>query len=408
METAQKRHGKAPKVAVAAAVLAPLTLTACGGAAASGTESPNTLTIQDYYDEAQDPIYHSCARSTGVSIEISHVAGPGLIPKVLQQSSSRTLPDVLMLDNPDVQQIAESGALSPLSDYGVDGAGILPAVVKAGTYAGELYGLAPAVNTLSIFYNKDLFQQAGITTPPTTWDELRATAKRLTGQDRYGFAMSTVNTYEGTWQFLPFMWGNGGTEQDITTQQTEQAVRFLLDLQNDGSMSRSSIIWSQDDVIDQFIAGKAAMVVNGPWQIPALQEQRDVNWGVFTIPKRDPSQTTVAPLGGEVFTVPRTGNQARMAKAGQFVKCLVSTDNQLRTAKIKQMVPSNPEVAEQAGKEIPALAPFVTTVRTARSRTALLGPDWPKAATKIYNAVQIALTGKAAPAEALRQAQGEQ
>lgn len=407
METARKRPGKAPKVAVAAAALFPLTLTACGGTASSDTKSQNTLTIQDYYDEVRDPIYHSCAKSVGVDIEISHLPGRGLIPKVLQQSSSRTLPDVLMLDNPDVQQIAESGALSPLSDYGMHGEGMVPGVVKAGTYSGTLYGLAPSVNTLSIFYNKDLFSAAGITTPPRTWDEFRAAAKKLTTPDHYGFAMSTINTYEGSWQFLPFMWGNGGTEQDITTPGTEQALRFLVDLQNDGSISRSSIIWSQDDVNDQFVAGKAAMVVNGPWQIPALQEQKSVRWGSFTVPTRLASQPTVAPLGGELFTVPRTGNKAKMAKAGQFVKCLVSPEHQLETAKITQTVPTNPDVAEEAAKANPAMATFVTTVKTARSRTAILGPDWPKAATKIYNAVQIALTGKATPAQALRQAQGE-
>ncbi|MEV5325111.1 extracellular solute-binding protein [Nonomuraea fastidiosa] len=389
-----------------AAVLVPLTLSACGGAAA-GVRNTGPLVIQDYYDELRDPLYQACARRTGLDIQVNHIAGPGLIPKVLQQSSSRTLPDVLMLDNPDVQQIAESGALSPLSDYGMHGEGMTPGVVKAGTYAGELYGLAPSVNTLSIFYNKALFKAAGITKVPRTWDELRATAKRLTAPGRYGFAMSNINTYEGSWQFLPFMWGNGGTEEDITTPETVQALQFLVDLRNDGSMSKSSIIWSQDDVIDQFIAGKAAMVVNGPWQIPALRKQRDVDWGTFTIPTRLASQTTVAPLGGELFTVPRTGDRARMADAGRFVKCLVSPEQQLETAKVTQTVPTNPEVAERAAAEDPAIATFVTTVRTARSRTAMLGPDWPKAATKIYNGVQLALTGKAPPAQALRLAQGE-
>ncbi|WP_327589927.1 sugar ABC transporter substrate-binding protein [Nonomuraea sp. NBC_00507] len=410
METARKRRGKAPKVTVAAAALLPLTLTAltgCGGAGAADAQAKNTLTIQDYYDEAHDPIYHACAKSLGVDIEINHIPGPGLIPKVLQQSSSRTLPDVLMLDNPDGQQIAASGALAPLTDYGVSGEGLVPSVVKAGTYEGKLYGLAPAVNTLVIFYNKDLFEAAGITSPPKTWDELRATAKKLTTQDRYGFAMSNINTYEGTWQFLPFMWSNGGSEEDITTPETAQALQLLVDLQNDGSMSKSSVIWSQDDVIDQFIAGKAAMVVNGPWQIPTLNEQKDVNWGTFTVPTRMASQDPVAPLGGEMFTVPRTGDKAKMAKSGQFVKCLVSSASQLQSAEVRQNIPADLGVAQKFGESSQTVMPFVGAVRNARSRTGILGPDWPKAATKIYNAVQIALTGLATPAEALRQAQGE-
>ncbi|QFY10488.1 extracellular solute-binding protein [Nonomuraea phyllanthi] len=404
MRTARRRRGRAPVVAVAAAALVPLTLTGCGGSAASDSAA---LTIQDYYDDSHDPIYHACAETVGVPIAINHVAGPGLIPKVLQQSSSRTLPDVLMLDNPDLQQIAASGALSPLDDYGVSAEGMVPAVVKAGTYDGRLYGIAPAVNTLSIFYNKDLFAAAGITTPPRTWAELRAAAERLTGQDRYGFAMSNVNTYEGSWQFLPFMWGNGGSEQDIATPETEQALRFLVDLQNDGSISRSSINWSQDDVIDQFVAGKAAMVVNGPWQIPTLKEHEELHWAAFTIPTRAATQTTVAPLGGEVYTVPRTDNQARMRQAGRFVKCLASPEMQLESARIRRNIPSDLKVAAEFARSNEVIAPFVTAVRTARARTAILGPDWPKAATKIYSAVQTALTGKDAPAEALRQAQDQ-
>ncbi|MFC4014090.1 extracellular solute-binding protein [Nonomuraea purpurea] len=408
MKTARRRPGKTPKVAVAAAALFPLSLAACGGAGASGSESPNTLTVQDYYEAVHDPIYQACAKKAGVQVKINHIPNAGLIQKVLQQSSSRTLPDVLMLDNPDVQQIAASGALSPLSDYGLNGDGMVPAVVKAGTHEGKLYGLAPAVNTLTIFYNKDLFEAAGITAPPKTWDELRATAKKLTQQGRYGFAMSNINTYEGSWQFLPFMWSNGGSEQNLATPETAQALQFVLDLQNDGSISKSSVNWSQDDVINQFVAGKAAMVVNGPWQFPTLGKHKDLNWAAFPVPTRTAGQTPVAPLGGELYTVPRTRDKAKMAKAGEFVKCLTSQEQQLETAKIQQNVPSDMAAAATFAQTKPEIAPFATAVKTARARTELLGADWPKAATKIYTAVQAALTGKSDPAQALQQAQSSQ
>nr|WP_255371713.1 extracellular solute-binding protein [Cellulosimicrobium sp. CUA-896] len=100
-----------------------------------------------------DEIYDECAAELGIEVESNHVAGSGLIATVLQQASSRTLPDVLMLDNPDVQQIAASGALSPLSDYGITGEGFPDGVVDAGTYEGELYGIAPIVNSIGLFYD---------------------------------------------------------------------------------------------------------------------------------------------------------------------------------------------------------------------------------------------------------------
>ena len=60
----------------------------------------------------------TCAKQLAITIKREAVPGPTLIQKVLQQASSKTLPDVLMLDNPDIQQIAETGALAPLGDFG--------------------------------------------------------------------------------------------------------------------------------------------------------------------------------------------------------------------------------------------------------------------------------------------------
>ena len=70
----------------------------------------------------------ACGTSIGVgTIEREAVPGPTLIQKVLQQASSKSLPDVLMLDNPDIQQIADTGALAPLGDYGITADGYAPA-----------------------------------------------------------------------------------------------------------------------------------------------------------------------------------------------------------------------------------------------------------------------------------------
>ncbi|QKS20527.1 sugar ABC transporter substrate-binding protein [Curtobacterium sp. Csp1] len=376
--------------AVAVVATVPLVLSGCSGSgSASSGGGSKTLTIEDYYAANYDTIYQQCAKTVGAQVKINHVAGAGLISKVLQQASSRTLPDVLMLDNPDVQQIAASGALSDLGD----------------TYEGKLYGLQPVTNSIALYYNKKLLSDAGVQ-PPKTWDELKAAAKKLTSGSTYGFAMSNINTYEGTWQFLPFFWSNGGDEKDIATPEAEQALQLVEDLQNDGSMSKSSINWAQADVNNQFIAGKAAMMINGPWQLPALKEAKNLEFDSVPIPTRTGS-ATVAPLGGEAFTVPQTGDEEKMQLAGKFVGCLNSDKMQNVIAGVTGNVPTNTEVGAAWAKDHQDVASFVTTVQTARARTGELGPDWPKAATKIYTAVQLALTGKADPEQALEQAQSQ-
>ncbi|GAA0994114.1 sugar ABC transporter substrate-binding protein [Subtercola frigoramans] len=397
------------RIAVAAitTVVVGVALVGCSSSAGSSSTS---LTVEDYYSAPQssvmDGIYQACGAQNGVTVTSTHVPAAGLIAKVLQQSSSKTLPDVLMLDNPEVQQIAASGALSPLADYGITGEGFAPGVVSAGTYNGKLYGLAPGVNSIALFYNTDLFTAAGLT-PPTTWDELKADATKLTSGDQYGFAFSGINTFEGTWQFLPFMWTNGGDEKDIATPQTAQALQLLVDMVDNGSASKSVVNWSQNDVLDQFTAGKTAMMVNGPWQFPALAKFTNLHWASVPIPGKLATDKPVAPLGGETFNVPNTGNKDTMATAGKIVACINSDENQATIAKSAGLIPSTLTVATKAVAENPLLASFATTVATARARTGELGADWPAAATRIYTAEQLALTGKATPTDALAQAQNQ-
>jgi multiple sugar transport system substrate-binding protein len=405
-------------VVAALATLAPLTLAACGGGNSSGgggggsgnasNATVDSLTVLDYYTD--DPGHSQigdqlskCGTSIGVAkIDHQSVPGPTLIQKVLQQASSKTLPDVLMLDNPDIQQIAETGALAPLGDYGITADGFAPGPVSAATYQGKLYGLQPGANTIAIFYNKDVLTKAGVK-PPTTWAELKDTAKKLTSGKQYGFAFNATADYEGAWQFLPPMWTNGGDETKLTSPEVAGALQLWKDLVDDGSASKSVVNWKQSDVNDQFIAGKAAMMLNGPWQIPALDKAK-INYGVVPFPINTPGQTSIAPLGGEAWTVPLTADAAKMTKAAELVKCMNTDENQMQRAKQGGLVPTKLALAAEFKKEVPSMAGFTDAVASARARTGKLGAKWPDTAKTIYTGVQLVLTGQAAPADAMAKA----
>jgi multiple sugar transport system substrate-binding protein len=402
----------AVRVASVAAVGLGLAVTGCGGGDSGDSGSSGnvkSLRALDYYGNEPDKaiyqrVLEACGKANGVTIQREAVPGDTLIAKVLQQSSSRTLPDVLMLDNPDLQQIAKSGALAPLSDFGLSADGYVKGVVDASTYEGKLYGLQPVTNTIGLFYNKDILGKAGVK-PPTTWDELKAAAKKLTVGKQYGIAFSAPANYEGTWQFLPFMWSNGGDEKNIATPQTAAALQLWVDLVKDGSAPRSVVNWTQADVNDQFKAGNAAMMVNGPWQFPVLNQDKQLHYAVIPTPAPKAGATVVSPLGGETWTIPQTGDKARQQKAAKIVECLNSDDNQLLLARERQTVPTKSALQKQFVADQPTMKPFSELVSDARARTGELGADWPKAATKIYTAVQEALTGGAAPSQALQQAQ---
>jgi len=391
----------------------PLALSACGGSggnSGSSSDGTTTLRVLDYYNN--DPgktvwqkAIEACGQEAGVKISREAVPGASLIQKVLQQASSRTLPDVLMLDNPDLQQIAQTGALTPLDTFGINADGFAKGVVDASTYQGKLYGLQPVTNTIGLFYNKDMLAKAGVT-PPQTWDELRTAAKKLTSGSTYGLAFSAPANYEGTWQFLPFMWSNGGDEKNIATPQTAQALQLWVDLMvTDKSVSKSALNWTQADVNDQFKAGKAAMMVNGPWQFPVLDADKSLHYAVVKIPAPAAGKPIVAPLGGETWTVPQTGNKDKQAKAAKIVSCLNSDQNQISLGQQNQTIPTKTALLGKFASSNPNMKGFTDQIPTARARTGELGADWPKAATKIYTAFQAALTGQATPTKALEQAQ---
>lgn len=400
-----------PAALLSGAVALALAVAGCSGGSSDGpaTSKVTSITALDYYTDEPEhsqwgEMLTACGKTAGVKVEQTSVPGASLLPKVLQQASSRTLPDLLMLDNPDLQQIAQTGALTPLEQYGIDSGGFAKGILSAGTYKGKLYGLAPYVSTIALFYNRDMLANAGVAVP-RTWDELETAAARLTRPGRYGMAVDANPTFEGTWQFLPFLWSNGGDEKRLDTPQAAQALQLWVDLVKSGSMSKSVLNWTQADVHDQFVAGRTAMMINGPWRIPALNKDKNLHWGVAPIPVPRTGQTPVTPLGGEVWTVPQNASESRQEKAAQVLACLNSSPNQLALAEQHFTVPSRTAMASQYAGQVPSMAAFVKSVEAARARTSELGVKWPKAATGIYTAIQSALTGEQAPQEALRHAQ---
>ncbi|MDK8835613.1 sugar ABC transporter substrate-binding protein [Actinomyces urogenitalis] len=395
-----------------ALALAAVPLAACGGGGGtkSGSGDVTTLKILDYYaDDPDNGIFaealEAAAKKVGVTIERETVHGTSLIQKVLQMSSSRTLPDLLMLDNPDLQQIAATGALTPLGDLGFKADGFIDGFVGAGTYDGELYGMGPCANTLGLYYNKDLLDAAGVAVP-TTWDELKAAAKTLTSGDTYGIAFCAKASYEGSWQFLPFFWSAGADETDIATPEAASALQLWVDLVREGSASESVLNWSQTELGEQFTSAKAAMVIDGPW-LTTTFDKSDVNWAVAEIPVPAAGDTAVAPLGGELWTIPQTGDQAKQAKAMELLQALLDDDTVLELNTTRFTIPTKEAVDAAYIEALPQMESLVTAVNNGRSRTAQLGEGWPKTAEALYNAIQSALTGKQEPLAALETAKSD-
>ena len=381
-------------------------LTSCGD---SGDTPADTLRVMDSYsndpdDEIIGAALEAAADAVGVTLQRVAVSGQSLIQSVLQQGSSGTLPDILMLDNPDLQQIAATTALRSFDELGIPTEGYHEGVLQAGTYDGAVYGLVPTVNTVALFCNRVIFEEAGLDYP-STWEELRSCAAELTEGSQYGIAFCGNATYEGTWQFLPFFWSNGADERHIAAEESAQALDLLAGFVRDGSASSSVLNWGQADVKDQFAAGRAAMMVNGPWQLPELSTLDDLDYEIVVLPVRDPSQTSVAPLGGEAWTVPATGDTTKEELAAAVLTEFLSDESVLSMAEQRFTVPGRPDLTDAFLERRPDMDTFADLIPEARARTAQLGEEWPATATALYTALQLGLSGQMDVTEALEQAE---
>ncbi|MGW6509290.1 extracellular solute-binding protein, partial [Streptomyces niveus] len=185
----------------------------------------------------------------------------------------------------------------------------------------------------------------------------------------------------------------------------EAALTLWKGMLGDRSVSKSVVNWNQQDVNDQFVAGRAAMMINGPWQVPVLSAQDKVDWAVATIPVPRTGQDAVAPIGGTVMAVPKSDDSGRERNAGKILSCLNSEKNQLAWGESVNNVPTKESAAASYAEKYPKLAPFVDLVATARSRTAEVGTRWPVVNDALAGAFQSVLTGGAGPEKALKNAQ---
>lgn len=314
-------------------------------------------------------------------------------------ASASELPDLVILDSPDHASYASMGIFADITGK-FDVSTYYEGPVASATLDDVLYGVPFGCNCLSLYYNKDMFEAAGITEAPTTWDELKETAAKLTNDSVSGLAFCSLQNEEGTFNFTPWLWSTGATSYDINSDAGIKALTFAKDLIDSGVMSKECINWTQGDVMNQFISGNVAMMINGPWQIPTMrQEAPDLNWDVTLIPK-DAEYASV--IGGENYAVVAGGNEEGALNFLEY-----ATQEEQVTFMMSQMgyISADKEIAANqfAAEEDAVYKKFVEQMEYAQARGPL--PEWPEVSDAISLAFNQVMTGSAEPADAAAEAQ---
>jgi multiple sugar transport system substrate-binding protein len=381
-----------------------------------------TLTEQDWWGTqpqkgAFDWLFKTYEQThPGITIQRNIVPSSVLLTKFLSEAQTNTLPDIAVPDNPFLPQLETTGKFVSLSNW-INAWGqwgdYVPATKAIVTGPdGKVYGIQIGTNDLLIFYNKKIFQEAGITTLPKTWDELYADGQQIIRKVKgltYGaISFGGTSGCSGGWQFMPWLLSAGSnlSVQGMTAPGTLQALQFWVKMLNGGLATKNVLSQCQTTSLPFIEQGKVAMVEDGCWDLPTLIKDKATSQvGFFSFPVPAASDSPKVPLGGEVWMIPKT-NPASEQAAWNFLewsqqpKILSEFDNQMDYLSLRK------SVATAQAKDTPALAPFIAEeVNGGVSRTQYLGANENAYSTDMSTAISQALLGEKTPKAALAAAQ---
>lgn len=385
-----------------------LGLAACSGtktdSADSGSASGGQVTVEmwDYLsgETANDSINAAIAEfekaNPNIKVKRTTFAFADLSKSILQGSVGGQVPDVAVVDVVDNQNFASLGMLKDLSNDGINKSDFFEGPWSSVVYEGKTYGIPLNSNNLALYYNKQMLKDAGVEVP-TDWASLKEVAKKTTKGDVKGIAISAVKSESATFQVLPFVWQTGGDLKDYATSGAT-ALAYLRGLIDDGSMSEAVSNYTQEDARTQFITGKSAMMINGPWELATLTKDAQFDWDVAPLPKDKRAATS---MGGENVVVMNGAKQSDAAV--KLAKFLTSAEGAKIYCDGSGQLSSRPDLQGKLKLSNDAkLKVFESQLADAHARA--YGKDYPKISEAIQLSMQEALTGASTPEAAAKKA----
>jgi multiple sugar transport system substrate-binding protein len=303
-------------------------------------------------EEVLKPQLDAFTAQTGIKVDVEVVPWSDLLNRILAATASGEGPDVLNIGNTWSASLQATGALTPFDDAtmaqigGADRflAGSLAATGAEGQppTAVPLYSLA-----YGLYYNKKMFIEAGITEPPSSWEELVEDGKKLTTPDHWGMSIEGGSVSENIHNVFVFSEQQGGSFFDdggkptFDTPENVAGIKQYLDLvQSDKITNPSNAEYANGtEALADFASGKSAMVM---WQAAAGSldqlgmDAADI--GVAPIPAPTGAEDVASIVAGINLAVFDSTDHKQQAL--DFVKFMTSTPTQISLNKTYGSLPA--------------------------------------------------------------------
>ncbi|MBY9078426.1 carbohydrate ABC transporter substrate-binding protein [Paenibacillus sp. HN-1] len=237
--------------------------------------------------------------------------------------------------------------------------------LAANTYDGKVYGLPNYTSKIGYFYNKSLFEKAGISAPATTWDEFFEQLKKLKEAGITPLSLDTADTGWITSLWFNAMIGSSdsGAEFMNTKYPTDynrpEVVQAFGNIQNmlQNYTTTDAVGAKYDNAATHFLNGETAMIANGTWMIGNFSDETKSIPGLA-----DQIGVALFPEG-TLFETPQKGyfimakDKAKQDAAFEFIKALVSNESQEQNLMLTGQLPLSPQVkiSEEAAAKYPLL-----------------------------------------------------
>ena len=388
---------------------ASLLLVACGGKKEDSSSAKNSLTV--YVDNGYKSYMEEAAKAfekeTGTKVDIKTGDALGGLDKLSLDNQSGKAPDVMMAPYDRVGGLGNDGQLAEVTlnkDSKTD-----KTTESLVTNGGKVYGAPAVIETLVLYYNKDLLQEA-----PKTFGELEELAK----DSKYDFAGEAgKNTaFLADWTNFYYAYGllsgnggyvfgkNGTDPKDIglNNQGAIDGIEYAKTWYAKWPKGLQDTKGAANFIQTQFQEGKTAAIIDGPWKASSLKEAK-VNSGVATIPTLPNGKAYSAFGGGKAWVIPAGANNPEAAQ--KFVDFLTSTDQQKAFYDKTNEVPANTEAREYAvGKNDELTTAVVKQFENAQPMPNIseMSTVWDPAATMLFDAVSGKKSSKDAADDAVK------
>ena len=280
-------------------------------------------------------------------------------------------PDIFYVDSLIAPDYINGKVLEPLNDYATKNklnlADFYPTLTKAFTGAdGKLYGLPKDHNTLVMFYNKEMFQKAGITAVPTTADELKAALTKLKGSLPAGVVPLAADpdlarVLPWVYAFNGSMLSTDGKSSTVSGEGFKKGLDFYYGLRTAGLSKKASEVgadWAGDALIKE----KAAVAIEGGWLIPPLNKTPTKDKvAIAPLPKAD-TQATMDFTVGYVMSAKAKDKDATFA----LLSFLTSESQQRLLSDTGLALPSRQSLTDAFLQKYPERKPLQDSVAFAR------------------------------------------